>query len=335
MADRENVKKPEGVRSREADNSTCAAGPPTIRITDVSRWYGEVLGVNKVTVDLHSGITGLVGPNGSGKSTLMNVISGILWPGQGTVTVLGQPVRSNPDIRREIGYCTQVDHFYESFTGLEFLKSLLALHGRGGTWARKAALEALERVSLVGDKDRKIRTYSKGMRQRIKIALALAHQPPVLILDEPFNGLDPVGRHEMMRLFAGYAREGRTVLVSSHILHEIDQMTDRVLMMSNGYVMAEGGVREVRDILRQHPFQVYIRCAEARKLASLLLAEDNVASVEMEDEDCVTLATRDPDLFYARLNEVVLEHDIQIDVVTLADENVQSIYRYLAGREHH
>jgi ABC-2 type transport system ATP-binding protein len=173
------------------------------------------------------------------------------------------------------------------------------------------------------------------MRQRIKIAFALAHQPPVLILDEPFNGLDPVGRHEMMRLFAGYAREGRTVLLSSHILHEIDQMTDRVLMMSNGYVMAEGGVREVRDILRQHPFQVYIRCQDARRLASLLLAEDNVRSIEIEDENSVTLATRDPDLFYARLNEVILEHDILIDIVTLADEDVQSIYRYLAGREHH
>ena len=335
MVDRENVKNLEGVPSREADRSIPAAGQPTIRIRDVSRWYGEVLGVNKVTVDLYPGITGLVGPNGSGKSTLMNIICGILWPGQGAVTVLGQPVRSNPDVRREIGYCTQVDHFYESFTGVQFLESLLALHGRGKTWARKVALDALEQVDLAGDKDRKIRTYSKGMRQRIKIAFALAHQPPVLILDEPFNGLDPVGRHEMMRLFAGYAREGRTVLLSSHILHEIDQMTDRVLMMSNGYVMAEGGVREVRDILRQHPFQVYIRCQDARRLASLLLAEDNVRSIEIEDENSVTLATRDPDLFYARLNEVILEHDILIDIVTLADEDVQSIYRYLAGREHH
>jgi ABC-2 type transport system ATP-binding protein len=308
---------------------------PTICIQNVSRWYGEVLGINKVTVDIHPGITGLVGPNGSGKTTLMNLIGGLLWPGQGSVRVLGRVAGQSPALRSQVGYCTQVDHFYENFTGLQFLQSLLDLHGRGGAWSRQHALEALRQVNLLGNEHRKIKTYSKGMRQRVKIALALAHQPPILILDEPFNGLDPVGRHEMLELFGDYAREGRTLLISSHILHEIDQMTDRILMMSNGYVMAEGEVRDVRDVLRDHPFQVFIRCKNPRRLASLMLEEDNVKRIEIEDDDSMTLSTRDPDHFYLRLNEIVLQHDIQIDVVTLADENVQSIYKYLSGKEHH
>jgi len=310
-------------------------GNCSIRLTDVSRWYGEVLGVNKVTVDIQSGITGLVGPNGSGKSTLMNIICGILRPGQGSVTVLGQPAWNNRELRARIGYCSQVDKFYESFTGCQFLESLLALHGRDKAWGRKAALNALERVGMAENQDRRLSAYSKGMRQRIKIALALAQQPDVLILDEPFNGLDPVGRHEMIRLFADYAREGRTLLVSSHILHEIEQMTDRILMMSNGYVMAEGKVQHVRDLLRRHPFHVFVRCDQPRRLAAFMLEEDSVGSVEIEDDNAITLSTTDPDRFYLRFNDLILKHNIEVDVVTLADENVQSVYHYLAGREHH
>jgi ABC-2 type transport system ATP-binding protein len=173
------------------------------------------------------------------------------------------------------------------------------------------------------------------MRQRIKIALALVHQPEILVLDEPFNGLDPIGRHEMMQTFANYDREGRTIIISSHILHEIEQMTDRMLMMSNGYVMAEGQVRHVRDLLRKHPFQVYVRCDQPRRLASLMLDEEDVLSVEIQDHRGLTLCTRDPDRFYLRLNDVMMQHGIEVDVVTLADENLQSIYRYLAGKEHH
>jgi len=308
---------------------------PSIRIRNVSRWYGEVLGINKVTVDIYPGITGLVGPNGSGKSTIMNIICGLLWPGQGTVTVLDQPVDSSPDWRRMVGYCTQVDHFYENFTGQEFIEALLALRGYGRNWARRTALEALEQVSLTADRDRKIRTYSKGMRQRVKIALALAHQPEILVLDEPFNGLDPVGRHEMMHLFSEYAREGRTILISSHILHEIDRLTNRILMMSNGYVMAEGEVHQVRDLLRNHPFQVFMRCQEPRRLAALLLTHDSVSQVSIDDETTLSLATRDPDGFYLLLNDIIMREGIELDLVSLADENVQSIYDYLAGREHH
>ena len=308
---------------------------PTIRLENVSRWYGEVLGVNKIDVEIHPGITGLVGPNGSGKSTLMNLICGLLRAGQGTVTVLGEPAWNNPAMQRRLGYCTQVDRFYERFSGLQFVRALLALHGRGTRWADRTARQALERVHLADSMQRRIGTYSKGMRQRVKIALALAHQPEVLVLDEPFNGLDPQGRREMMQLFADYAREGRTLLVSSHILHEVGEMTDRILMMSNGYVMAEGEVRHVRDLLRRHPFQVFIRCNRPRRLAAMMLDEPSVSSVEFTDADTVTVATSDPDAFYLRLNEVVLQDGIELNMVTLADENVQSIYQYLAGKEHH
>ncbi len=306
-----------------------------IRMRGVSRWYGEVLGINKVDVDVCPGITGLVGPNGSGKSTMMNIICGLILPDQGEVTIFGQPVWNNAELHRNIGFCSQVDNFYENFTGLLFLQAVLALHGNGGRWARRTAAEALEIVGLSDNANKRVRAYSKGMRQRIKVALALAHQPDVLVLDEPFNGLDPVGRREMMQLFADYAREGRTIILSSHILHEIEQMTDSILMMSNGYVLAEGEVHQVRDLLRGHPFQVFIRCDRPRDLAAQLLAEDSVMGIDLEDERSMTLTTRDPDSFFLRLNEIVLRHDIEMDVVTLADENVQSIYKYLSGNEHH
>lgn len=308
---------------------------PTIRVKNISRWYGEVLGINKVSVDIHPGITGLVGPNGSGKSTLMNIICGTLRAGQGGVTIFGEPTWNNPSARRRVGYCSQVDHFYENFTGLEFLESILALHGRGRAWARETASMAIDRVAMTQDAGRKIRVYSKGMRQRIKVALALAHDPEVLVLDEPFNGLDPVGRREMMELFKEYAEQGRTILLSSHILHEIERMTDRVLMMSNGYVLAEGEVGHVRDLLKHHPFKVFIRCDRPRRLAALMLEEDGVSQVHIEDERSMTLSTFDPDGFYLRLNDLIHDHEFEVDVVTLADENVQSIYHYLSGREHH
>lgn len=332
--------RPEPAPARAPQNGSAHPGSPhnlepTIRTSHVSRWYGEILGINKVSVEIRPGITGLVGPNGSGKSTLMNIISGMLCPGQGTVSVLGQPTWNNPELRRRVGYCSQVDHFYESFTGHQFLTAMLALHGRGRAWAKEAAAQALSVVSMSDHQDRRIRAYSKGMRQRIKIALALAHRPEVIILDEPFNGLDPVGRREMMQLFAQFGREGCTIILASHILHEIEQMTDHILMMSNGYVLAEGQVCHVRDLLRKHPFQVFLRCSEPRRLAALMLQEDDVLSVQIEDESSMTLMTRDPDHFYLRLNDVILGHGIDVDLVTLADENVQSIYHYLAGKEHH
>lgn len=318
------------------DRSALGDSPaPTIHVENVSRWYGEILGINKVTVDILPGITGLVGPNGSGKSTLMNIICGMLRPGQGSVTALGRPVWNNTAIRRLIGYCSQTDHFYENFSGYQFLRSMMDLHGRGAAWAHKAAEDAIDLVGMAEHQLRSIGAYSKGMRQRIKVALALAHQPEIVVLDEPFNGLDPVGRREMMQLFQDYARQGRTVILSSHILHEIEQMTDRVLMMSNGYVLAEGKVRQVRDLLKRHPFKIFIRCAQPRRLASLMLEEDGVSRVEIEDAGSMTLSTSEPDHFYLRLNDLVLDHGIEIDVVTLADENVQSIYHYLSGREHH
>ena len=308
---------------------------PSIMLEEVSRWYGEVLGISKVSVDIRPGMTGLVGPNGSGKSTMMNIICGLLQPGQGKVRVLGQPVWRQPELHRRLGYCTQVDHFYEEFTGRQFMEALLALQGGGKEWTVRIAQEALARVGLADDADRRIKAYSKGMRQRIKIALALAHQPEILVLDEPFNGLDPVGRREMMSLFADYARDGRTILLSSHILHEIEQMTDRILMMSNGFVLAEGEVHHVRDLLRRHPFRVFLRCAQPRKLASLMLDEDSVTRVELEDEQSLTLSTNNPDSFYERLHQLILKHEIELDLVTLSDENVQSIYHYLSGKEHH
>lgn len=311
------------------------SGEPTIRLRGVARWYGEILGVNRVDADLRPGVTGFLGPNGSGKSTLMNLICGLLRPGRGEVLIKGRPAWNDAASRRITGYCPQYDSFYEHMTGRTFLEGLLGLHGRGRAWARRAAETALDRTGMTAHADRKIRAYSKGMRQRIKVALATAHDPEILIFDEPFNGLDPASRIEMMDLVADYGREGRTVLVSSHILHELERMTDRVLMMSNGYVLAEGRVAEVREALNRHPFQIFMKSPDPRALAAALVAEPGVLSLAFEEEDGLRITTTEVERLYDRLHALAASGEAALELLTVADENVQSIYRYLSGREHH
>jgi ABC-2 type transport system ATP-binding protein len=300
----------------------------------VSKFYGEVLGVNRVNLALPPGVTSLVGPNGSGKTTLMNLMTGLIRPTQGRVRVLGVPPSDPERFFRLVGYCSQFDHFPRGATGRSFVYDSLRLHGLDHAQAQKRADEAIERVSMTDAAGRKVAGYSKGMRQRARLAQALAHHPRVLVLDEPLNGLDPMARAEAMALFKGLAEDGMHVIISSHILHEVDRISDQVVLLSHGYVVAEGQIHGVRDEVRDQPMQVLVRCSAPQRVASLAFSHDHVVEVKIQaDGGGLLIRTRDADRFYRLLNRVVVDEGIEIEAVAPADDDVGSVYQYLIGAE--
>jgi ABC-2 type transport system ATP-binding protein len=299
---------------------------------DVSKFYGEILGVNRINLQIAPGITSLVGPNGAGKSTLMNLMTGLLHPTRGKISLLGIPTDDPEHLFRKLGYCTQFDSFPRGMTGREFVSSFLLVHGFNKRRAAELTNIALERVNLVEAGDRKVAAYSKGMRQRIRLAQAIAHQPVVLILDEPLNGLDPMVRAETMALFRKLAAEGLHLIISSHILHEVDMMSDRVVLLNNGYVVAEGNVHGVRDEMEEHPMQILIRCNDPARLASYVFAHDHVVEARLHDDrQGLFVKTRDADGFYLLLNRAVAENNIEIESVAPVDDDLSAVYQYLIG----
>ena len=295
----------------------------------VSKWYGQVIGLNDVTVDVPPGITGLLGPNGAGKSTFMKLITGQLKPSKGAVKVLGEPIWRNPHLYFQIGFCPEQDAFYDRMTGLEWVTALVRLNGLDERAADQAARRALTAVDLMDAADKKIGAYSKGMRQRVKMAQALAHDPEVLILDEPLSGMDPLMRRRTIRLIREWGRSGKSVLVSSHILHEIESMTSNILLINNGRIVAEGNVHQIRELIDTHPHSVFIRAEDPKALARALLVEDGVISLRFEP-GAVSVETARPDAFYARLTEMAASGEAGvIDEVTSPDDNLQAVFKYL------
>ena len=300
---------------------------------DVSKFYGEILGVNRVNLSIPPGVTSLVGPNGSGKTTLMNLMTGLVRPTRGRIRVLGYGTDDPENLFKLLGYCAQFDAFPKGLTGFQFLSSYLQMAGRNARSAEQLAWRAMERAKLTDAAMRPIASYSKGMRQRIRLAQALAHDPVVLVLDEPLNGLDPLARAEMTALFRAAAAEGCHVIISSHILHEVDALSDQVVLLSNGYVVAEGQIHSVRDEIQEQPAQVLIRCDRPRDLASKVLGSDHTIEVSIhKDERGLLLKTRDADRFYLALNQIALD-GIEIELVRPADDDVLSVYEYLIGNE--
>ena len=301
---------------------------------DVSKFYGEILGVNRVNLQIEPGITSLVGPNGAGKSTLMNLMTGLLRPTRGTISLLGIPTDNPEALFRKVGYCTQFDSFPRGVTGREFINSFLLVHGYDRKKAEEFTDVALERVNLVEAGDRKVAAYSKGMRQRIRLAQAIAHQPVVMILDEPLNGLDPMVRAETIALFRKLAAEGLHLIISSHILHEVDMMSDRVVLLNNGYIVAEGNIHGVRDEMQEHPMQILIRCDDPSKLAAHVFAQDHVVEARLHDDrGGLFVKTRDADRFYLLLNEVVASGEVNIESVAPVDDDLSAVYQYLIGTQ--
>jgi ABC-2 type transport system ATP-binding protein len=300
---------------------------------DVSKFYGEILGVNRVNLTIPPGITSLVGPNGSGKTTLMNLMTGLVKPSRGRVQVLDYETNDPENLFRILGYSTQFDAFPKGLTGFQFVYSYLRLAGRDSQSAEQMAWRAIERVNLVDAAKRNVAGYSKGMRQRIRLAQALSHDPKVLVLDEPLNGLDPLARSEMIALFRASAAQGCYVIISSHILHEVDVISDQVILLSNGYVVAEGQINTVRGEIQEHPTQILIRCNRPRELAARMFGFEHTIEVSIhKDERGLLLKTRDADRFYLTLNEIAL-NGIDIESVAPADDDVLSVYEYLIGSE--
>ena len=302
---------------------------PIVAADHLSKWYGQVIGLNDVSVTVPPGITGLLGPNGAGKSTFMKLITGQLKPSKGTIAVLGEAIWGHPALYHRIGFCPEQDSFYERMTGLEWVTALVRLNGVADATAASMAARAIEIVELTDAANKKIGAYSKGMRQRIKLAQALAHDPDLLILDEPLSGMDPIARRRTIRLIKDWGRAGKSVVVSSHILHEIESMTANILLINQGRILAEGNVHQIRDLIDEHPHTVHIKADHTRALAREFLAHDDVLSLRLE-EGAVVVQTGRPDAFYARLTDLAAsgEHGA-IHEVTSPDDNLQAVFQYL------
>ena len=305
-----------------------------ITFGNVSRFYGEVLGINKVSLTIPPGITSLVGPNGSGKTTLMNLMTGLIRPTQGEIRVLGISPTHPEQLCRQVGYCAQFDAFPKGLTGYQFVYWFLRMHGMSEAECDARTAAALEKVGMTPAGSRPVAAYSKGMRQRVKLAQAIAHDPQVLVLDEPLNGLDPMARAETIALFREWGEKGRHVIVSSHILHEVDQISDQVILLSQGYVVAEGQIQGVRDEVKEQPMQILVRCDNPGGLAARLFQHNHMVEAKISnDRKGLLLRTTDADSFYLLLNRVVMDSGLEVESVAPADDDVNSVYQYLIGGE--
>ena len=304
---------------------------PAVIFEEVSRFYGEVLGVNRVSLNIPPGITSLVGPNGSGKTTLMNLMTGLIHPDHGSILMRGISPRDPERLMRITGYATQYDAAPRWATGFSFITTSLQLFGYSAGEAEERAWKALERVSLVESAHRKIAAYSKGMRQRVRLAQAIAHEPDLLVLDEPLNGLDPLVRAETIALFREWAAQGRHVILSSHVLQEVDVISDHVILIANGMIVAEGEIRNVREEIHEHPSQFIIHCRNASAVAAELFTEDCVTEIKLnEDRQGLLVMTRNREQFSRTLGRIACNGHV-IDTVIPADENVDALYEYLIG----
>jgi ABC-2 type transport system ATP-binding protein len=304
-----------------------------IETSKLSKWYGNVLGLSDVSLEVEPGVTGLLGPNGAGKSTFLKLITGQIRPSIGNVRIFGQKVQGNQALFSRIGFCPEHDSFYEEMTGWVFLTSLLKLQGFSSAEIRIRAEEALDIVELSADKDRLIRAYSRGMRQRLKFAQAIAHNPEVIILDEPLSGLDPLGKRKLIRLIKTYKEAGKTVIVSSHVLPEIEALTRTIILIHQGKVFAKGDIHYIRDLIDTHPHMVSVRCSDPRGLAGLLLGEDFIRKLHFGLEGrSVLVETNNRDRFFSVLLSSIVKSRMDIDEITSPDDNLQAVFDYLVGK---
>lgn len=303
-----------------------------IQTENISKWYGEVMGVNDVTLTIHPGITGLLGPNGAGKTSLLKLMTGQLKPNQGVVTVLNEPVWNNFLLTKRFGYCPDIELAYQFMTGLEFIKFFATLSGCEKENVDPRSLKVIETVDMLDAKDKPIGSYSKGMRQRIKLAQALVHEPELLFLDEPLTGLDPIGRRYVMNLLLQLAEQGISMIVSSHILYEIEAITETILLIHQGRILAEGNISDIRELIDEHPHKVYLKAGEPRRLAQTCLHFDDILSITFGQEDGdIIIETAKPDAFYARLPQILIENNLNVSQFYSPDDNLSAVFKYLVG----
>ena len=303
-----------------------------VQTENLSKWYGEVMGVNDVTLKIHPGITGLLGPNGAGKTTLLKLMTGQLKPNQGTITILNEPVWNNFLLTNRFGYCPDIELAYQFMSGFEFITFFATLSGYEKTEGENRCLKVLETVDMISAKDKPIGSYSKGMRQRIKLAQALLHEPELLFLDEPLTGLDPIGRRHIMNLLSELSQQGISMIVSSHILYEIEAVTETILLIHQGRILAEGTISDIRELIDEHPHKVFLNADEPRRLAQVCLPFEDILSVTFGDaEGDVIIETAKPDAFYARLPQILIENELNVSQLYSPDDNLSAVFKYLVG----
>lgn len=309
---------------------------PLLLFEHVSKWYGSVLALNQVTLELTGGITGLVGANGAGKSTLLRMANGQLKPTLGRVSVRGTDAW-DWRARRLVGYCPDLDAFYEDMSGRRFVWTMARLCGYDRRAAARRTGAALERVGMSARADRPLRGYSKGMRQRVKLAQALLHDPELLILDEPLSGIDPIGRQELLELFQALAAQGKCLLVSSHELEALERLTNHVVIMARGRVAAVGTLQQIRDLLDDHPLSVRVDVAAPREVARLLLELPEVLSVDVQPKlpdsppGALVVRARHPKRFFEQFGKLVVAHGLDVRRLEPLDESAHAILGYLLG----
>ncbi|BBO23282.1 ABC type multidrug transporter, ATP-binding protein [Candidatus Nitrosymbiomonas proteolyticus] len=303
-----------------------------IELRSASRWYGQVIGLNDVSATISGGVTALLGMNGAGKTTLMRLVTGQMRPTAGEVRVFGEDPFANPSVYRKMGYCPDVDNFYEELTGRQFLNLMGRMSGFTQQGAEKRTQGMLEKVGMADRADRKIGGFSKGMRQRIKLAQAMLHDPEIILLDEPLNGLDPVGRREFIDVLHELGDQGKAILVSSHILFEVEQMTRSILLLHRGRLLATGDLKVIRELIDKHPHRVRIRSTAARQVAEHIVALPYVISVHLEPGgDALELQTREVDQFFQFLPTLALDKGLPLHAIESPDNNLESVFRYLVG----
>jgi ABC-2 type transport system ATP-binding protein len=295
-----------------------------------SKWYGHVLGVSDLSWTLRGGIVGLLGPNGAGKSTLIKMMAGLLRPSRGTLTVFGEDPFANVAVRRRIGYAPEHENTWDELTALELVTAMAALAGVPSKHARAKAEAALAQMGMTYAKDRRVKGFSKGMRQRTKLATAIAHDPDFLLLDEPLTGVDPKARIEIVEQIRRLGEQGKTVVISSHVLYEIEALTTEIVVVYRGQILAEGNVYEIRKLIDRHPHRIRVECDKPRAIASALAGEDHIARIVFE-RGAVLVETREPDRCYEQIGDAVLAQQVAVSTLTSPDNNLGAVFEYLTG----
>jgi ABC-2 type transport system ATP-binding protein len=295
-----------------------------------SVWYGQVIGMNDISVEIGPGVTALLGQNGAGKTTMMRLITGQMRPTTGEVRVLGMDPFANTKVYARLGYVPDIDNFPEHISGREFVYRMARMSGFDHVGATSRTQVVIEEVGMLDRCDKRLRGYSKGMRQRIKLAQAMLNDPDIVLLDEPLNGLDPVGRREYMDHLTSVAARGKTVIVSSHILFEVEQMTRSIMLMHRGRMLASGDLRSIRDLIDRHPHRIRIMTEHPREVASKLMSLPYVISAEVDpSEQEVEIRTKQPGQFYDALPGLVLDDGLRVYGFESPDNNLESVFHYL------
>lgn len=297
-----------------------------IAVEGVTKRYGEVVAVSEVSFSVGPGVTGLLGPNGAGKTTLLKMMAGLLAPTSGRVSLFGQSLRKDPSLYKRVGYCPESDQLYDFMTGYEFLELNARLQGLSDP--KGAARRALERVDLADERDKKIRAYSRGMRQRLKVAQSLLHDPEVLLLDEPLKGADPTQRRILIELIRELGKSGVTIIVSSHILHEVERMAPQIILIHRGRLLALGDFRAIREAMDDRPHKVSIGASDVKRLAAALTERALVSGVDLSGEELIADIS-EPEVFYRELPQVALESGVRLTRLVGLDEDLESVFRYL------